>query len=126
MALGSPAWSALVAEIVSIEQVADAVTLNAVAFNVARAIGPAIGGVILAASGATATFLLNACSFGGVIVALLVIRPRQGSSSARVPPPPVARAFAEPVMHIVRDAGLHSVFAVMVLFTAGASFVYVL
>jgi MFS family permease len=125
MALGAPAWSALISDIVNPEQVADAITLNAVSFNIARAVGPAIGGVILATSGATATFLANACTFVAVIVALLMNRRRE-PAPVRVAPPPMLRAFAEPFVHVTRDAGIRSVVVGMVLFTLGASFVYVL
>jgi hypothetical protein len=52
--------------------------LGSVSGNAARAIGPAIGGVILALSGPAAVFAINAISFAGIIVALLVWkRPKQ-------------------------------------------------
>jgi MFS family permease len=125
MALGGPAWAALISDIVRREQVADAVTLNAVAFNIARAVGPAIGGVILGAFGAPVTFLANACSFLGVVLAVASSRPaeRQVSPPSR---PSLVRAFAEPFVHAARDAGIRSVSIAMVLFSLGASFVYVL
>ena len=65
--MNDPAWQAITPEIVSHEQHAPAVALNSVGFNVARAIGPAIGGFIVAAAGSGTSFLLNASSFSGVI-----------------------------------------------------------
>jgi MFS family permease len=53
-ALTGPAWQASVREIVPREELAAAVTLNAIAFNIARALGPAIGGIVVAAAGAAA------------------------------------------------------------------------
>lgn len=69
-ALSSPAWNSLVPELVPRSETADAVTLNAMAFNIARAVGPAIGGLILAASGPGVAFFVNAMSFLGVIEVL--------------------------------------------------------
>jgi predicted MFS family arabinose efflux permease len=47
-----------------------AVTLNGVGFNVARAVGPALGGTVVAALGPGAVFILNAFSFLGVMIVL--------------------------------------------------------
>ena len=48
-----------------------AVALNSLGFNIARTVGPAIGGIVVAAAGAQAAFLLNALSYIGLIVVLL-------------------------------------------------------
>jgi MFS family permease len=62
-----PAWQAITPEIVCAENHAPAVALNSVGFNVARAVGPAMGGLVIAAAGSGWAFLLNAASFFGVI-----------------------------------------------------------
>src|SRR5438477_6697696 len=62
-----PAWQAITPEIVCAENHAPAVALNSVGFNVARAVGPALGGIVVAAAGSGWSFLLNAASFFGVI-----------------------------------------------------------
>ncbi len=62
-----PAWQAITPEIISGERHASAVALNSAGYNVARAVGPAIGGLIIAAAGSGTAFLLNAASFFGVI-----------------------------------------------------------
>ena len=59
-ALTGPAWQASVREIVPPGELAAAVTLNAIAMNFARAVGPAVGGAVVAAAGAGAAFYLNA------------------------------------------------------------------
>ncbi len=75
-AMNNPAWQAIVPELVPREQVADAVTLNSAAYNLARAVGPALGGLAVAAfgshanTGAASVFLLNSLSFVGVIFVL--------------------------------------------------------
>src|SRR5881394_3629581 len=65
--MNDPAWQAITPEIVCAENHAPAVALNSVGFNVARAIGPALGGLVIAAAGSGWAFLLNAASFFGVI-----------------------------------------------------------
>jgi MFS family permease len=68
--MNDPAWQAITPELVPARQHASAVALNSAGFNVARAVGPALGGIIVAAVGCGSTFLLNAISFLGVIVFL--------------------------------------------------------
>jgi MFS family permease len=68
--MNDPAWQAITPELVPAAQHASAVALNSAGFNVARAVGPALGGVIVAAVGCGSTFLLNAFSFLGVILFL--------------------------------------------------------
>jgi MFS family permease/quinol monooxygenase YgiN len=70
-ALNGPAWQSIVPELIPREDLPGAVTLQSVGFNIARAVGPAIGGLLVAAAGAEATFLLNAASFVGVLVVLV-------------------------------------------------------
>ena len=68
--MNDPAWQAITPELVPAKQHASAVALNSAGYNVARAVGPAMGGVVVAAVGCGTTFLLNAISFLGVIVFL--------------------------------------------------------
>ncbi|HVG27804.1 MAG TPA: MFS transporter [Acidobacteriaceae bacterium] len=70
--MNNPAWQAIVPELVPQEQLPAAVTLNAASNNIARAVGPALGGLMVAAftradSGAGWVFALNSASFAGVI-----------------------------------------------------------
>lgn len=69
-AMNAPAWQAIVPELVPRKELTSAVSLNSVAFNIARAVGPALGGIIVAAAGPWAVFLLNSLSFVGVILVL--------------------------------------------------------
>jgi len=68
--MNDPAWQAITPERVARAHHAAAVALNSAGFNVARAIGPALGGMVIAAAGSGTAFLLNALSFFGVIVVL--------------------------------------------------------
>src|SRR3954454_949003 len=68
--MNDPAWQAITPDVVSPAQHSSAVALNSAGFNVARAAGPALGGLVVAAAGAGWSFLLNAASFFGVILFL--------------------------------------------------------
>ncbi len=76
LALNIPAWQAMIPDLVPRGLVASAVALQSVAFNSARAIGPAIGGFIILAYGPEAGFGINAMSYLAVIIVLVIIGPR--------------------------------------------------
>jgi MFS family permease len=65
--MNDPAWQAITPEVVCRENHMPAVALNSVGFNVARAVGPALGGLVIAATNSGVAFLMNAASFFGVI-----------------------------------------------------------
>ncbi|MEO7143970.1 MAG: MFS transporter [Bryobacteraceae bacterium] len=68
--MNGPAWQAIVPELVPREQLASAIALNSVGFNIARAVGPALGGLVIAVSNTGSVFMLNALSFVGVVIVL--------------------------------------------------------
>jgi MFS family permease len=68
---GLPAWQAIIPEVVPREELAGAVTLSSVAINVARAVGPVIGGLAVAFSGPGAAFTLTALAFAFTTLVLL-------------------------------------------------------
>ncbi len=69
-ALESPAWRAIFPELVSKEDLSAALVLNGIEFNLARAVGPALGGVVIALAGVGSAFLINVVSFLGVILVI--------------------------------------------------------
>jgi MFS family permease len=69
-ALNNPSWQASVGELVPRTDLPAAVTLNSVGFNITRSVGPAIGGIIVAAAGAAAAFFVNTLSYFALIYAL--------------------------------------------------------
>lgn len=69
-AMMMPAWGAITPELVPRAELQAAIGLNSMGMNVARAVGPALAGVIVAAAGPGAVFVLNAVSFLAVIAAL--------------------------------------------------------
>jgi MFS family permease len=84
-AIDNPARQTFVMEMVGPADVANAVTLNSVIVNAARAVGPAIGGVLIATVGIGQCFVVNAASYIAVIVALVLIRSEQLHPTARSP-----------------------------------------
>ena len=62
-AFESPAWRAVLPELVPQEDLMPAIALNGIEFNLARAVGPALGGFLIAVSGVATAFTLNALSF---------------------------------------------------------------
>jgi MFS family permease len=69
-AIESPAWRAIFPELVKKDDLTAALALNGIEFNLARAAGPGLAGLIIAAVGIATTFLLNALSFLGVILVI--------------------------------------------------------
>lgn len=74
-ALNNPAWQASVGDMVPRAQLAAAVTLNSIGFNLTRSVGPAVGGVIVATAGAAAAFAVNALSYLPLIYVVARWRP---------------------------------------------------
>jgi predicted MFS family arabinose efflux permease len=97
-ALNIPAWAATVHELVPDHELQAAIALNSLGVNLARAVGPAVAGVVVAASGPQTAFVLNALSFAGLIVVLLRWRR-----------PPQARAIRAERLSAAIYAGLRYV-----------------
>src|SRR5215510_8486074 len=70
-AIYGPAWQSSVGEVVPRAELPQAVALNSLGFNIARTVGPAIGGFIVAAFGSQAAFLVNSVSYVGLITVLV-------------------------------------------------------
>ncbi|HTJ19700.1 MAG TPA: MFS transporter [Steroidobacteraceae bacterium] len=94
----APAWQASVGDMVPRVEVPGAVALNSMGFNIARSVGPAIGGAIVAAAGAAAAFGVNAASY----IALLFVL-------ARWKRPPRTSALPNETLGIAMAAGLRYV-----------------
>lgn len=98
VALYGPAWQSSVGEQVPRELVPSAVAINSLGFNIARTVGPAIGGVIVASLGSYAAFIVNAVSYLGLITVL--------SSWRR---PKVAKTLPSESLWVAMGAGLRYV-----------------
>lgn len=122
VALYTPAWQASFADIVPRRALPAAVGLNAMAYNVARSLGPAVGGFVIAVAGVGATFVINAISFLGLIAVLATNKfPRTLSS---LPPEPVGQAMIAGLRYMVMSPALKSIFLRSAVFGLGGSAVW--
>ena len=84
----NPTRQAFAVEMVGTDDMANAIALNSAVFNLARIAGPAIAGLVIAALGTPAAFLVNAASFGAVLIGLRLMRPGELHRVARAPRAP--------------------------------------
>ena len=107
-ALTGPSWQSLVPELVPRSQTADAVMMNSVGFNLARAGGPAIGGLVLAAAGPAVAFFLNALSFLAVVfvVGLYPAVKKAAAASRRPGRESLGRALLTAVGYVRRSESI--------------------
>src|SRR5258708_21516560 len=97
-AVESPAWRAVLPELVSKKELPAAAALNGIEFNFARAIGPALAGILIAAAGVGIAFLVNAASFLGVIV--VIARWKRTVRKRPTPPETLAGATVAVVRYV--------------------------
>ncbi len=79
-AVNMPAWQAIQPELVPRREFPQAVVLGSASMNIGRAVGPAIGGLLVAGVGTEAVFALNALSFLGIVVVLFTWRRERSES----------------------------------------------
>lgn len=81
-AFGGPAYQALIPALVGGKDLQNAIAMNSIQFNLARVIGPVLGGLALTKLGATWCFGLNGLSFVAVIISLSMLSVRPGAASS--------------------------------------------
>jgi len=123
-ALLSPAFAAILPELVPREEIEPAVSLNGISMNVARAAGPALGGFVVAAAGPGATFALNAASFVAVMVVLA--RWRRETPERRLPPEELLGAMRAGIRYVRHSPALQTVLVRTGAFVLPASAVWAL
>src|SRR6266852_5315508 len=121
-AFETPTWRAVLPELVQKEDLPAASALNGIEFNIARAVGPALAGVLIATAGVGAAFLVNVASFVGVI--LVVARWKRPVHKRTAPPETVGGATVAAIRYVryapaIRALTLRSG---VVMFFASASF----
>lgn len=95
----NPTRQSFAVEMVGRDGMPNAIALNSAVFNLARIVGPAIAGVVISAVGTPAAFLVNAASFGAVLISLKLMRP---SELHPVKPVPRAKGQLREAMRYVR------------------------
>jgi len=104
MALMAPAWQSSVREQVPPGALPSAVALNSISYNIARSVGPAIGGIIVAIGGAVAAFALNAVLYLPLIVALLLWE--RIAEPSRLPPERLVSAMVSGMRYVLNSPPL--------------------
>jgi predicted MFS family arabinose efflux permease len=100
---GGPAYSALLPTLVGPEDLANAISMNSIQFNLARIIGPTLGGLAYTLFGATWCFALNGASFVAVIISLFVIKVKFTAPKTQVS---VLKSMKEGIKFIKNSEGL--------------------
>jgi MFS family permease len=118
-AMSNPVWQAITPELVRPADLSAAITLSVVAFNVARAIGPALGGFIIGASGPWAVFFLNAASFIAIMV--VVYRWRPAPRRSKLPPEDIIGAMRTGTLYLRNSPELQTVMVRTGIFAVCAS-----
>nr|WP_126978716.1 MFS transporter [Frigidibacter oleivorans] len=103
-ALYNPAWQASLGDIVPRESLPSAVSLNSMSFNLARSVGPAIGGFLVALAGPPAAFAVNATSYLPNLWALF--RWQRPPSRARLPREPLGQALGAGARYMAMSPNL--------------------
>ena len=120
-AFDAPTRQSFVAELVGDAHLSNAVALNSTSFNAARMVGPAMAGVLIAVIGSGWVFLVNALSFGAVLVALALLRqeefhPRLATGAGR-------RGVSDGLRHVWSRPDLRTVLVMFFLIgTFGINF----
>src|SRR6202041_508583 len=97
-AFETPTWGAILPELVPKEDLAPASALNGIEFNLARAVGPALAGIVIAAAGVATAFVANFVSFFGVI--LVVARWKRPVRKRTAPPETLTGATVAAVRYV--------------------------
>lgn len=118
-ALNSPAWQASVGDMVPRGILPSAIAFNSMGFNIARSVGPAIGGLIVAAAGPIAAFLSNAASVVGLIFVL--IRWKPDIAPPPLPPERLGTAMQAGVRYVAMSPSIRVILLRAALFGFGAT-----
>lgn len=119
-ALNSPSWQASVGDMVPRHKVPAAIALNSMGFNITRSVGPAIGGIIVAAFGPAAAFAANAVSYVALIGVLARWKPQM--PAATLPRESLGAAMGAGLRYVAMSPNIGKVLARAAAFgfTAGS------
>jgi len=104
MALMGPAWQSSVSEQVPAAALPSAIALNGISYNIARSVGPAIGGIVVATAGPAAAFGLNALLYAPLMIALFLWK--RVAEPSRLPPEKLGRAIVSGRRYLVNSPSL--------------------
>ena len=106
--LNIPIWQSFVTELVPRPLLANAITLNSTQFNAARALGPLVGFAAASVLGPAPVFLINAISFGAVLIALPMIRVGKNWHRPRGPRPNALTDLVAGARYVAASPGIRA------------------
>ncbi len=112
MTMSAPAFMALTPELVERDQLPAAIGLNSISSNIAQSFGPALAGLVIAASGPGAVFVVNAASFLGIVV---VVRAYRAADSVTLPAEHIVAAMRTGAAYFMNSPRLQVLAARVVL-----------
>jgi MFS family permease len=107
VALYGPAWQASIGELVPLSQLPSAVALGSVSYNLARSVGPAVGGLIVTLLGTRYAFGASACGY--LVLAAAFLLWRRQTVPARLPPESFGRALVSGFRYARHANGVRNV-----------------
>jgi MFS family permease len=121
-AFETPTWRAILPELVSKDDLAAASALNGIEFNLARAVGPALAGIVIAVAGVATAFFVNFGSFLGVI--LVVARWKRPVREGTSPPETLTGATVAAIRYVRHSPAILAVMVrtAVVMFSSSALF----
>jgi len=105
-AIEAPTWRAIFPELVTKEDLTPALALNGIEFNLARAVGPGLAGLVIAAIGVAAAFLVDAISFLGVI--FVIFRWKRPARKSRLPAETITEASWAAIRYVRYSPGIRT------------------
>src|SRR5215208_918192 len=119
-ALNNPAWQSSVRDMVPRRDLPQAIALNSVGMNIARSVGPALGGMIVATAGAAAAFTVNAFSYLALIAVLVRWKPER--QARPLPPESLGSAMGAGIRFVAMSPTIRTVlFRAFVFGLAGSA-----
>lgn len=111
-AISTPAFSPFLLGTVPRIETRNAITLNGVALNIGRGIGPAVGGILVVAVRPAAVFILNALSFAGIVIVLFHTRQKRStpSTTPQLPTERMFEAMRAGLRYVRNSHSIHIVF----------------
>src|SRR5882724_11833248 len=105
-AIESPTWRAIFPELVKKEDLTPALALNGIEFNLARAVGPGLAGLVIAAIGVAAAFLVDALSFLGVI--FVIFKWKRPARKSTLPAETITEASWAAIRYVRYSPGIRT------------------
>jgi MFS family permease len=105
-AIEAPTWRAIFPELVKKDDLTPALALNGIEFNLARALGPGVAGLLIAAVGVATAFLLNALSFLGVI--FVIFKWKRPARKSRIPAETMNEASWAAIRYVRYSPGIRT------------------